>query len=452
MKTIDAPGPRGWPLTGVAFQFRRDPLALLMRSVKEFGDVVQLPLLRLPLTPLEPKHRVFIVNQPDFVRHICLTHREKYRTHKQLVEKLKLVLGLQDGELLTSVGDEWVQRKTTLQPAFSAVTKATEKVVQPVETMLARWDRLADGSVIDVDSEMTRLVTNIFAGLFLSLDLEDADSALAPHWCGMLAGFSRRMAAPLKVLLRIPSRSNRDFHRRLGVVEERLTGVIAGHQGCPHRYGDLLSAWLESTTAKGACPHSAKSVRDQMMVLSLAGRKNVSNALVWACHLLGGNSKAAESVALEGRAAVGGGAYTAAVQKEVLRLYPTAWLIARYCLQDDQLGRYHIPQGATIFISPYTMHRNQAYWPEPERFDPGRFLDERQKQITPDMYLPFGVGARACIGNSLTELIMRVTLAMVYARFRLELPVGHKVRIKATSSLHPQGGLPLILRKRGKSQ
>jgi cytochrome P450 len=449
---IEAPGPRGWPLTGVAFQFRRDPLALVMRSVKEFGDVVQLPLLRLPLTPLEPKHRVYIVNQPDFVRHICLTHREKYRTHKQLVEKLRLVLGLQNGELLTSVGDEWVQRKTTLQPAFLAVTKATEKVVQPVQTMLARWDRLPDGAVIDVDSEMTQVVTNIFAALFLTLDLNGEDSVLAPHWCGMLAGFSRRMAAPLKVLLRIPSRSNRDFHRSLGVVEERLSGMIAGHQRCPHRYSDLLSAWLETTTSKGACPHNAKSIRDQMMVLLLAGRKNVSNALVWACHLLGGNSNAAERLAAEGEAGVCGGAYTAAVQKEVLRLYPTAWLIARYCLEDDQLGCYHIPPGATIFISPYAMHRNPAYWPEPERFDPDRFLDERQKQITPDMYLPFGVGARTCIGNSISELIMRITLAMIYARFHLEWPRGQKVRIKAASSLYPQGGLRLILRKRGKSK
>jgi cytochrome P450 len=452
MKTIDAPGPRGWPLTGVAFQFRRDPLALLMRSVREFGDVVQLPLLRLPLTPLEPKHRVYIVNQPGFVRQICLTHREKYRTHKQLVEKLKLVLGLEDGELLTSVGDEWVQRKTTLQPAFAAATKAAEKIVQPVQAMVARWDRLPDGAVIDVDNEMTQLATNIFAALFLSMDLDREDSALAPHWCGMLAGFSRRMAAPLKILLRIPSRSNRDFHRCLGAVEERMTAVIAGHQGCPHRYSDLLSAWLETTGSRGGCPHSAKSIRDQMMVLLLAGRKNVSNALVWACHLLGGNPMAAERVGAEGEESPCGGSYTAAVQKEVLRLYPTAWLIARYCLEDDQLGCYHIPQGATIFISPYAMHRNPAYWPEAERFDPGRFLGERQKEITPDMYLPFGVGARTCIGNSITELIMRITLAMIFARFRLEWPGGHKVRIKASSSLHPQGGLPLILRKRGISQ
>jgi cytochrome P450 len=436
----------------VAFQFRRDPLALLMNSVREFGDVVQLPLLKLPLTPLEPSQQVYIVSQPGMVRRICLTHRDKYRTHKQLVDKLKVVLGLQKGELLTSVGDEWVERKTTLQPAFSALTSSTDKIVRSVSAMADRWDRLPDGTVIEIDGEMTRLSTEVFASLFLSLDLERADSALAPHWCGMLAGFSRRMAAPLKVLLRIPSRYNREFYRCLGEVEDRLTQVIADHTRCPHQYRDLLSAWLETTASKRACPYSARSIRDQIMVLLLAGRKNVSNALVWTCHLLGGNPDAAERVRTESEEAPGGGVYTAAVQKEVLRLYPTAWLIARCCQEDDQLGRYHIPQGATIFISPYAMHRNPAYWPEPERFDPTRFLGEHGRQVTPDMYLPFGVGPRTCIGNTLTEAIMRITLAIIFARFRMELPAGHKVRIKASSSLYPHGGLQVVLRKRGKSR
>jgi enediyne biosynthesis protein E7 len=182
-------------------------------------------------------------------------------------------------------------------------------------------------------------------------------------------------------------------------------------------------------------------------------RQVVEKCRNWtACHLLSGNPMAAERAGTEGESALCGGPYTAAVQKEVLRLYPTAWLIARYCLEDDQLGCYQIPRGATIFISPYAMHRNPAYWPDAESFDPGRFLDERQKQITPDMYLPFGVGVRTCIGNSVTELIMRITLAIVFARFRLELPSGYKVRVKAASSLYPEGGLPMILRKRGKSR
>jgi cytochrome P450 len=141
--------------------------------------------------------------------------------------------------------------------------------------------------------------------------------------------------------------------------------------------------------------------------------------------------------------------YVAAVQKEVLRLYPTAWLIARYCLEDDSLGGYRIPQGATIFISPYAMHRNPAFWTQPETFDPDRFLGEAGKQITPDMYLPFGVGPRTCVGNALTEQIMRIAIAMLSRRFRFEPVPNRQVRIKAASSLSPRGGLPMVLRKRG---
>lgn len=342
-----------------------------------------------------------------------------------------------------------MQRKITLQPGFSALTASTDQIARSVSAMVERWEQLADGTVIDVDEEMTRLVTNVFASLFVSLDLDREDRALAPHWCGMLAGFSRRMAAPLKILLRVPSASNREFHRCLGAVEDRLSTVIADHQSCPHRFSDLLSAWLETSASKGACPASAKSIRDQMMLLLLAGRKNVSNALAWTVHLLAGHPAVAERAYTEAEEMAGGGAYIAAVQKEVLRLYPTAWLIARYCLEDDHLGQFHVPQGSTIFISPYAMHRNPVFWTEPESFDPDRFLGERGKQITPDMYLPFGVGPRTCIGNSLTELIMRITIAMLSPRFRFEPVLRHHVRIKAASSLSPRGGLPMVLRQRG---
>jgi cytochrome P450 len=455
---IDPPGPRGWPLVGVALQFRRDPLALLLNAVREYGDVVQLPLLRLPLTPLEPKNRLYIVNEPALVRHICLTNREKYRTHQQLVDKLKLVLDLDRGELLTSVGEEWTQRKTTLQPAFSGLT-SSEVILRSVSAMLNRWEQFADGTTIDVDSEMTGMVTYLFASLFVGLDLVCEDRALAPDWSGMLAGFSRRMATPLKLLLHAPTGANREFHRCLGAVEKRLYATIADHKRCPRRYNDLLSAWLETSAAKGAGEASDKSIRDQVMLLLLAGRKNVSNALVWACHLLSMHPEAAERISSEAAVAPchqpispddwKRAPFVAAVQKEVLRLYPTAWLIARRCLEDDNLGGYRIPRGATIFISPYAMHRNPKLWTDPEKFQPERFLDESGRRITPDMYLPFGVGPRTCIGNSLTEVIMRITIALIMQRFKFEPVPGHSVRIKAASSLSPYGGLPLVLRKRG---
>ena len=453
-RTIDPPGPRGLPLTGVAFQFRRDPLRFLLKTVEEYGDVVQLPMLKLPLTPLEPQHRLYIVNHPALVRQICMTNRTKYRTHSQLVNKLKLVLNLGEGELLTSVGDEWVQRKASLQPAFSGADIFVGKVAHSVFAMIERWSALPEKAAIDLEDELTNLVTNIFASVFLSLDLDGEDRALAPHWRGMLNGFSRRMATPFRFLLAAPTRANRDFETARNLIEQRLHWAISEHCQCPHRFNDVLSSWLEASEVRCAGPLSEKSIRDQVMLLLLAGRKNVSNALAWACYLLARHPEIAERVSDETADPENHAKrspWLAAVQKEVLRLYPTAWLIARFCLEDDEVGGFRIPQGATVFMSPYAIHRHPDFWRDPERFDPCRFVTSKSP-ITPDMYLPFGVGARTCIGNSLTELIMRIAIGMIFAHFRIELRTAGEVRIKASSSLYPDGGMSAAVHKRKKLQ
>jgi cytochrome P450 len=453
----DAPGPRGWPLIGVALQFRRDPLGLLMRTAAEYGEVVQLPLFKLPMTPLEPRHRVYIVNEPALARQICLTNRHKYRTHSQLVEKLKLVLRLDEGELLTSIGEEWAERKATLQPAFNACGEWAGAVLRSVTAMANRWSMLPDGAEVDIDREMTLLVTHLFARLFVGLDLDEADRAIARHWDAMLNGLSRRMATPFRFLLHLPVRANREFQLASDHVERRLASLIRDHRECPFRSTDMLSGWLQSSRMR-SIELSEKSMRDQLVLLLLAGRKNVSNALAWTCHLLGKHERIAAAAAAEVQDVAGGGelnreawkrlSYVAAVQKEVLRLYPTAWLIARQSKEEDALGGYRIPAGATIFISPYVIHRRPDLWPDPERFDPRRFLSSADPRIVPNGYLPFGVGARTCIGNSLTELIMRVAIAMLASRFEFHSVPGHKAEIKATSSLYPRGGMPMFIRKR----
>jgi cytochrome P450 len=444
----DPPGPRGWPLIGVAFEFRRDPLRLLMQSVATYGDIVQLPLFRLPMTPLEPSQRLYIISHPALARQICLTNRHKYRTHQQLVERLKLVLNLDNGELLTSIGEEWLRRKSTLQPAFSDCAAWVGTIARSATALADRWDRLTSGCAIDIDTEMTQFATKILASLFLGLDLEGEDRDLASHWYTTLDGFSRRMAVPLKFMLAVPHRANREYHASLALVEHRINSLIRERKQCSHGFTDVLSMWLTTANAKNDAP-AEKSTRDQVMLLLLAGRKNVSNALTWACHQLARHPDVAARAGAEAdRDACEPGPYITAVQKEVLRLYPTAWLIARRCLEDDTVGGYRIPQGATIFISPYAIHRREEFWPEPERFDPERFLNDSARAITADAYLPFGVGPRMCIGSAMTNWIMRITLSVLCARFTFEPLSNQTVRIKAKSSLYPDGGLRLAIRKR----
>jgi cytochrome P450 len=452
------PGPKGVPLFGVALQLRRDPLTLLASVAQEYGDVVQLPLLSIPLTPMEPKHRLYMVNRPDLVRHICITHKRKYRTHQQLVDKLRLTLDLQAGELLTSVGHEWAQRKAQLQPSFTerAVASLMDNVVRCTSVWLEHLSRLSGASAMDFSAETTNFITGLFALLFAGIDFNGKDAHLRECWECMLDGWARSMAAPLPLLLRLPSRTNRRFRAAVRTIETALRETIGARRDGGHCGGDLLTAWVHAPCAHGAEGMNDKSLRDQLALLLLAGRRNVANALTWSCYLLARHPAVAQRLYRESADKLGEEAltphglraipYARMVQKETLRLYPTAWLIARTCLEDDDVGGYTIPQGATVFMSPYAIHRDPRYWSDPERFDPERFANE--KQIDPESYLPFGKGPRTCIGNFLTEFIMQVVLVMLCQRFFFQLEPGHSVRIKATSSLHPDGGMQLILRKR----
>ncbi len=458
MKRIDPPGPKGLPLLGVALQLRRDPLRLLRSVVEEYGDFVQLPLLGISLTPMEPRRRLYLLNHPASVRHVCVSSKDKYRPHEQLVRKLRRTLRLREGELLTSAGAAWSERKASLQPAFTekGLARVADKVSRSLGALAARWSELPDGGSIDVDVEMTRFVTHLFASLFVGLELDGADAPLAAAWERTLNGLSRRMAAPLPALLELRRREACEFDDALKNVEQRLRELIRARRertSCP---GDLLATWMQGAAARGGAALGDRDHRDQMMLLLLAGRKNVSNALSWSCHLLGTHPAVAERLAEEAEAKLGDGAptpddldampYVRMVQRETLRLYPTAWLIARSCLEDDVVGGYWIPRGATVFMSPYSIHRHPSFWADPESFQPERFAADRH--LTPEAYLPFGKGPRTCIGSFLTELIMQAALVTLARRFVFAPRPGHTVRIKATSSLHPEGGLPMVLRRR----
>ncbi|KAL6418323.1 hypothetical protein ACFW04_012207 [Cataglyphis niger] len=87
--------------------------------------------------------------------------------------------------------------------------------------------------------------------------------------------------------------------------------------------------------------------------------------------------------------------------KEALRLYPSVFLILRNVEEDVKLRSYIIPGGTNLFLNIYGVHRDPNFWPNPEVFDPDRFLPERIQKRHPYSYLPFSAGPRNCIGEML---------------------------------------------------
>jgi cytochrome P450 len=164
---------------------------------------------------------------------------------------------------------------------------------------------------------------------------------------------------------------------------------------------------------------------DQVATMILAGHETTATALFWALYLLALDLPTQDRVAAEARA--GNGApdfeqlkFTRAVIDETMRLYPPAFLIARAAAGPDRIGGESVVKNDVILIAPWLLHRHEKLWQQPEAFIPERFMPGAPP---PDRYayLPFGVGARVCIGAHFALVEATLALGRLIGAFRVEL-------------------------------
>ena len=140
--------------------------------------------------------------------------------------------------------------------------------------------------------------------------------------------------------------------------------------------------------------------------------------------------------------------YLAMVLKESLRLYPPFWMLTRTPVADDVLSGHRVAAGSILMFSAYVTQRRPDFWPNPEAFDPERFLPERSEGRPQFAYFPFGGGPRLCIGSRLAEMQSLLVLAAVLQRYALHAVPGRRVEPAAMLSLRPQGGLWMTMHER----
>jgi cytochrome P450 len=116
----------------------------------------------------------------------------------------------------------------------------------------------------------------------------------------------------------------------------------------------------------------------------------------------------------------------------------------RQALADVEIAGYTLPRHSLVQMFPYICQRDPRWFPEPERFDPDRFLPDRQRALPPFAYFPFGGGPRACIGNAFAMMEMTLVAATLLQPLRLELAPGQKeAQPVALMSLRPKGEVRL---------
>ena len=145
-------------------------------------------------------------------------------------------------------------------------------------------------------------------------------------------------------------------------------------------------------------------------------------------------------------------AMTSAVIKEGMRIYPAAYVNGRSAIDDDEWNGYKIPKGTSIWTLIYHSHRYDKYFPDPLKFEPERFLNDRRGSSYHSLcYMPFGHGARQCIGFRLAQLEMRITLAFFIKHFKWSVAEESKDVKLGFGSTTLQAKTPIILQMESRS-
>ena len=211
------------------------------------------------------------------------------------------------------------------------------------------------------------------------------------------------------------------------MLDEIIYGLIARRRHDRTDRSDALSMLLAAHDGETGHSPSDEQIRDEIMTLFMAGHETTANALTWALFLLAQHGEVDARV--EAAARAGDREYLVRVVKEVLRLYPPAWIIGRESLQDVTLidGSF-IPAKTTVFVAPLLLHRRPDNFADPQAFDPDRWLGP---DPPPFSYVPFGGGARRCIGEDFALREATIVLETLLASFPLYARSGRRGRHRA---------------------
>ena len=198
---------------------------------------------------------------------------------------------------------------------------------------------------------------------------------------------------------------------------------------------------------------NAVDVRNNLLTFISAGHETTALALTWTFYLLSLHPEAEWRAKREIAAVTHGGrllpehiealTYTSQVIQEAMRLYPPAAAIVRATRRDGEIGSERIGAGTTVYVPVYAIHRHEALWQEPGRFDPARFEPEAAKARDRYAYLPFGAGPRVCIGQNFAQREAIAILATLLSAFQLRLRPGHHPEPRLRVTLRPAGGMPM---------
>ena len=408
--------------------------------------------------------RFVSISHPDYVDHVLHRARLKYVKSNEY-EPIRAAAGI---NLLTDEGDSWAAHRTTLNPTFARrhLNEIVDLMIDPIERVTAG---IAAEQEFDMHAVMVQATLRVVANALFSQDfgpLVHSMNDLATRGLrrterlgrfGLLGLLPRPVYNALSwstfsgVPLPPPLREGQKIALELdaavnAVLEERIAH--------PTDSADLLNVLFQADN--GTWPR--QRVRDEALTFMLAGHETTANAMSWFFYLMAANPEARDKMLAEIDDVLGGRRptaddlsrlpWTTACLQESQRYYSAVWIIAREAVEEDVIDGHHIRPGTTVLIPIHHIHHDERWWPDPETFDPNRFVGDAVKDRPRSAYLPFGGGRRICIGQSFALMEMVLMAAVMCQRLTFDVCHDRPVELEATLTLRPKHGLHVVAHRR----
>jgi cytochrome P450 len=436
------PGPPPNLIRSLFGAMQQNPLDYFTAMAQKYGDVSGMRI---------GKFRSLFINRPDLIEDVLVNNARLY--HKgRVLRANKYLFG--EG-LLTSEGDFWLRQRRLAQPAFHRVrvnayaATMAEYAGQLIET----W---RNGEERDIHEEMMQLALRIVSKTLFDADVMRDAKEIGETLDVLLqiaANFGRTILVPLWVP------SPRNIRAKLGIkrLEKVIYRIIAERRAGGRDTGDLLSILLHAQDEDGSHMND-RQLRDETITLFLAGHETTANTLAWTWWLLAQNPAVEKTFHEELDGVLGGRApevddlprltFLNNVLTESLRLYPTAWGMARLAAEEHEIAGYPVRRGYGVAFAQWVIHRDARWFDAPLEFRPERWENGLAKQLPRFAYFPFGGGPRQCIGNTFAVMEASVVLATIGQKFRFQLVPNHKVTPLASITLRPKNGIQVRLESR----
>ena len=452
---FDVPGPqptRWLGRTGNLLSFAHDPLGYLARLFQTYGPIAALVAggrTRIIAPSADCPGTVFVCG-PDLNREVVTATETFHKSaiggiQKRLSTRQEIMWNWGTG-LFHVNGELHRQHRRLLMPAFhkKQIESYRDDMALLTQQMLDNWQV---GQRLDIQDEMSRLSLRI-AGKSL---FGNADS----HVGALLQQMIRVLLRPTPAILGqdIPGLP---LHRAMD-ASEQADRELRQQMAFKRAYGldnnDVLSMLLQAQDEDGT-----RLTDDEVVghagIIFMAGHETSANALTWTLLLLSQHPAIAADLLDELSGVLKGDAPTIEqigqlpvldrVVKESLRLLPPVPLNHRILAESTELGGYLIPAGTEVFVSIYHLHHDSELFPQPQKFDPDRWLSINPTAFE---YNPFSAGPRMCIGAPFAQLEIKVVLATLLQRYRPEFIPGTRLDRRVRITMAPLHGLPMIIRQ-----